>query len=265
MWPQVKEGLAWVIGNRQLRAIAACGANFNLCFNIVLATFILYAARSLHLSAIEIGAIFAVGSAGAVCGALLANRIQGSIGIGPSIVSSAVLFSTGSIAFPLAPRSFPLPVLDVGVRAPLIRRGHLQRRAGQLSPGNHPRTPAGADECCDAVDRLGCDPAWDSDRWSDRPDGRAPLRPLGRRDRCPAAFLFVLLSPVRSIQAIPDEGAESTKAEIESAFDPLGVAPMSRRRPDAGVTRRPHRVTIRGTANKPAMSGCPTLTYREEN
>ncbi len=105
MWPQVKEGLAWVIGNRQLRAIAACSANFNLCFYVALATFILYAARSLHLSAIELGAIFAVGSAGAVCGALLANRIQRSIGIGPTIVSSAVLLSTGPIAFPLAPRS----------------------------------------------------------------------------------------------------------------------------------------------------------------
>src|SRR4051794_9055608 len=93
MWPQVKEGLAWVIGNRQLRAIAACSANFNLCFYIALATFILYAARSLHLSAIEVGALFAVGSAGAVCGALLANRIQRSIGIGPTIVSSAVLLS----------------------------------------------------------------------------------------------------------------------------------------------------------------------------
>ena len=41
------------------------------------------------------------------------------------------------------------------------------------------------------------------------------------------AFLFVFLSPVRSIQAIPDEVAESAKAEIESAFDPLDVAPMS--------------------------------------
>ncbi len=114
MWPQVKEGLAWVIGDRRLRAIAACSANFNLCFNIALATFILYAARILHLSALEIGAVFAVGSAGAVCGALLANRIQGSIGIGPSIVSVRSPLSTGSIAFPLAPRSFPLPVLMVG-------------------------------------------------------------------------------------------------------------------------------------------------------
>jgi hypothetical protein len=39
------------------------------------------------------------------------------------------------------------------------------------------------------------------------------------------AFLFVLLSPVRAIQAIPDEAAESTNAEIESAF--LDLAPMS--------------------------------------
>src|SRR5205085_7183344 len=44
---------------------------------------------------------------------------------------------------------------------------------------------------------------------------------------CLPAFLFIFLSPVRSIQAIPDEGAESTKAEIESALDPLDVVPMS--------------------------------------
>jgi MFS family permease len=48
MWPQLKEGLAWVIGNRELRAIAASSANFNLCFNIVLAAFLLYAVRSLN-------------------------------------------------------------------------------------------------------------------------------------------------------------------------------------------------------------------------
>src|SRR5204863_277439 len=85
-----------------------------LALQFLIAAFILYAVRSLHLSAIELGAIFAVGSAGAVCGALLANRIQVSIGIGPTIVSSAVLLSTGSLAFPLAPRSSPIPVLMFG-------------------------------------------------------------------------------------------------------------------------------------------------------
>src|SRR6478609_10531780 len=31
MWPQVKEGLAWVVGNRNLRAIAGCTGTSNFC------------------------------------------------------------------------------------------------------------------------------------------------------------------------------------------------------------------------------------------
>jgi MFS family permease len=227
MWPQVKEGLAWVIGNRQLRAIAACGANFNLCFNIVLATFILYATRSLHLSAIEIGAIFAVGSAAAVCGALLANRIQGSIGIGPTMVSSAVLLSTGSLAFPLAPRSFPIPVLMLGYL--LLSFGVVIYTVAQVS-FRQAITPERLQGRMNAAMR------WIT--WGSIPLGTLIGGAIGQTvglhfalwvgaiGALPA-FLFVFLSPVRSIQALPDEVAESTKAEIESAFDPLDVPPMS--------------------------------------
>lgn len=227
MWPQVKEGLAWVILNRQLRAIAACGANFNLCFNITLATFILYAARSLHLSAIELGAIFAVGAAGAVCGALLANRIQRSIGIGPTIVSSAVLLSTGSIAFPLAPRSFPIPVLMLGYV--LVSFGVVIFTVAQISfrQGITPERLQG---------RMNAAMRWIV--WGAIPLGTLIGGAIGQTVGlhfalwvgaigCLPPFLFVFLSPVRSIQAIPDEVAESTKAEIEGAFDPLDVAPMS--------------------------------------
>ena len=216
-----------MIGNRQLRAIAACGANFNLCFNVVLATFILYAARSLHLSAIEIGAIFAVGSAGAVCGALLANRIQGSIGIGPTLISSAVLLSTGSLAFPLAPRSFPIPVLMFGYG--LLSLGVVIYSVAQVS-FRQAITPERLQGRMSAAMR------WIV--WGSIPLGTLiggaigqtvglhfALR-VGAIGALPA-FLFVLLSPVRSIQAIPDEVAESTKAEIESALDSLDVAPMS--------------------------------------
>lgn len=227
MWPQVKEGLAWVFGNRQLRAIAACSANFNLCFNVALATFILYAARSLHLSAIEIGAIFAVGSAGAVCAALLAKRIQGLIGIGTTIVSGAVLLSTGSIAFPLAPRSFPLPVLMVGYG--LLSFGVVIYTVAQVS-FRQAITPERLQGRMNAAMR------WIV--WGAIPLGTLIGGAIGQTVGlhfalwvgaigCLPTFLFVLLSPVRSIQAIPDEAAESTKAEIESAFDPLDVAAMS--------------------------------------
>jgi MFS family permease len=227
MWPQLKEGLAWVIGNRQLRAIAASSANFNLCFNIVLAAFLLYAVRSLHLSAIELGAIFAVGSAGAVCGALLANRIQESIGIGPTIVSSAVLLSTGSIAFPLASRSFPIPVLMFGYG--LLSVGVVIYSVAQVS-FRQAITPERLQGRMSAAMR------WIV--WGAIPLGTLIGGAIGQTVGLHFAlwvgaigalptFLFVFLSPVRSIHAIPDEVAESTKAETESALDSLDVAPMS--------------------------------------
>jgi MFS family permease len=227
MWPQLKEGLAWVIGNRQLRAIAASSANFNLCFNVVLAAFILYAVRSLHLSAIELGAIFAVGSAGAVCGALLANRIQESIGIGPTIVSSAVLLSTGSMAFPLAPRSFPIPVLMFGYG--LLSVGVVVYTVAQVS-FRQAITPERLQGRMSAAMR------WIV--WGAIPLGTLIGGAIGQTVGLHFAlwvgaigalptFLFVFLSPVRSIHAIPDDVAESTKTESESALDSLDVAPMS--------------------------------------
>ena len=227
MWPQLKEGLAWVIGNRQLRAIAASSANFNLCFNVVLAAFLLYAVRSLHLSAIALGAIFAVGSAGAVCGALLANRIQESIGIGPTIVSSAVLLSTGSIAFPLAPRSFAIPVLMFGYG--LLSVGVVIYSVAQVS-FRQAITPERLQGRMSAAMR------WIV--WGAIPLGTLIGGAIGQTVGLHFAlwvgaigalptFLFVFLSPVRSIHAIPDEVAESRKAETESALDSLDGAPMS--------------------------------------
>ncbi|MBV8066221.1 MAG: MFS transporter [Actinobacteria bacterium] len=115
MWPQVKEGLTWVLGNRNLRSIAGCTGTSNFFGQFVFAVFILYAVRVLHLSSLEVGAVFAVGSVGSIAGALLANRIQRRIGVGNAIVATSILFSAGLIAFPLAPRSFPLPALMAGM------------------------------------------------------------------------------------------------------------------------------------------------------
>src|SRR6476469_25718 len=42
MWPQVKEGLAWVVGNRNLRAIAGCTGTSNFCSGLMFSIVILY-------------------------------------------------------------------------------------------------------------------------------------------------------------------------------------------------------------------------------
>jgi MFS family permease len=111
MWPQVKEGLNWVVGHPWLRAIAACTGSSNFFSNLLFAVAILYMVRTLHLSAFEIGFVFAVGSGGAVIGALATNRFNRKLGVGPTIVATAAVFSLAGFGYPLAPRSSPLPLL----------------------------------------------------------------------------------------------------------------------------------------------------------
>jgi len=51
MWPQVKEGLQWVLGNRHLRSIAGCTGTSNFFNTMLFSIFVLYAVRVLHVRA----------------------------------------------------------------------------------------------------------------------------------------------------------------------------------------------------------------------
>jgi MFS family permease len=111
MWPQVKEGLSWVIGHRWLRWIATCTGSSNFFSSVLFAVVLLYLTRSLHMSAFEVGFVFAVGSAGSIVGALATNRLNTLLGVGPTIVLTSAFFASAGLLYPLAPRSFPLPFL----------------------------------------------------------------------------------------------------------------------------------------------------------
>jgi predicted MFS family arabinose efflux permease len=114
MWPDVKEGLRWVVGHRWLRAIAACTGTSNFFGSVLFSIALLYLTRSLHLSAVEVGIVFGVGSVGSIVGALVANRMQQRLGVGPTILIPIAVSCVALLAYPLAPRSFPLPVLIAG-------------------------------------------------------------------------------------------------------------------------------------------------------
>jgi MFS family permease len=114
MWPDVKEGLRWVVGHRWLRAIAACTGSSNFFSSVSFSIALLYLTRSLHLSAVEVGVVFGVGSVGSILGALVANRMQRTIGVGRTILITTMVASCATLSYPLAPRSFPLPVLIAG-------------------------------------------------------------------------------------------------------------------------------------------------------
>jgi MFS family permease len=111
MWPEVKEGLNWIVRNPYLRRIAVCTGSSNFFGSVGFAIFVLYALRVLHLPPWQIGLVFGASSVGAIIGALIVNRIQKAIGVGPAIIAMSVLFSTAGILVPIAPKSFPLPLV----------------------------------------------------------------------------------------------------------------------------------------------------------
>jgi MFS family permease len=114
MWPDVKEGLRWVVGHPWLRAIAICTGSSNFFAAIIFAIALLYFTRTLHLHAWQTGLVFALGSFGSILGALFVNRVQKKIGVGPTILVTSISFALGGFCYPLAPKSFPIPVLILG-------------------------------------------------------------------------------------------------------------------------------------------------------
>jgi MFS family permease len=114
MWEQIAEGLRFVLGNPLLRSIAGCTSMSNLGSGALFAVFLVYAVRTVHLSATTIGLIFAAGNVGFLVGAVLSSRIVARIGLGNTIVWSMVVSGLGGLLIPLAPKGDAVPLLIAG-------------------------------------------------------------------------------------------------------------------------------------------------------
>jgi len=114
---ELTEGVRFVLGHPWLRPLALNIALANLFSNVAWAILLLYLVRALHVSSLAIGLTLALGSCGAVAGALAVRRIQGLAGVGRTLVGTGILSALATVAYPLAPRGFPLPVLIAGLAA----------------------------------------------------------------------------------------------------------------------------------------------------
>ena len=102
-----KESLVLTFQNAYLRASAGEAASYNLFWQIILTVFILYAVRDLQLASSQIGLLFAVGSVGALCGAMLTGPVARRIGVGRAIVTTAALGDLPLLLLPLVTGSTP--------------------------------------------------------------------------------------------------------------------------------------------------------------
>jgi MFS family permease len=108
---ELTEGLRYLVGHRYWRPISITTASSNFFWQVASAIMLVYAVRSLGLSAQVIGLVLTLGSIGGLAGALIARPISARIGVGPTIVASAILFGPALMLVPLAPKSHPIPML----------------------------------------------------------------------------------------------------------------------------------------------------------
>ena len=99
---QVRDGIGIVLGNPLLRAFAACTATSNFTSGILFTLYILFGTRELGLNAAQLGVIYGIGASGALVGAVIASRVVTRYGIGAVVVGGAVLGSLEVIPVALA-------------------------------------------------------------------------------------------------------------------------------------------------------------------
>jgi MFS family permease len=99
---EVSDGLRHVFGHPVLRAIVAGGGIHNFSTTMLATVFVLYVTRTLDIAPAIYGAILAVGSVGAVLGALAANRVGSWLGVGPAIVVAQFITMIGGVFYPFA-------------------------------------------------------------------------------------------------------------------------------------------------------------------
>jgi MFS family permease len=111
---EIMEGLRFVLGNRMLRAIAACTGSSNFFSGIGGAMEVVLLARVLHLSPGLIGLVFSVGSIGGLIAAFTATPIARRLGQGPTIWIIPAITAPASLLWPITQRGWLLWATAVG-------------------------------------------------------------------------------------------------------------------------------------------------------
>ncbi|MCR4398831.1 MAG: MFS transporter [Firmicutes bacterium] len=104
---EIAEGLRLVLDDWFLRPTSAFAFLYNVFCPMMETTVVLYATRTLGMSAGSFGAVVSVGSLGWLVGSLAAVRIEGRLGTGRAILYSMLLHTVGILAIPaVVPRGF---------------------------------------------------------------------------------------------------------------------------------------------------------------
>jgi MFS family permease len=220
---ELSEGLRYVITHPYLRPQAMSTGTANFFTSLAFAIFLVFAVRELHMSAGLIGLAFGIGNTGWLLAALVTNRVQRRLGVGPTTVLGTTLTPIAGLLYAIAPASFPLPFLIGG--GVLLGLGAVMYNITQVSL-RQAITPERIQGRMNSVMRFIV--------WGTIPLGQLAGGVLGSTiglrqtifvgaAGSALAILPIVLSPIRSLREMPqpEEDVLPTIAAGEGALAPL--------------------------------------------
>jgi hypothetical protein len=105
MWQttrDLKTGMNAIFGHPYVRPIAVALLLWSVCGGFFMSLYALYCLRTLELSPELFGAIVAIGGLGSLAGAFMSRRLVRRIGLGPTMILSAVISVVCGLLIPLA-------------------------------------------------------------------------------------------------------------------------------------------------------------------
>jgi MFS family permease len=102
VWAEIREGFRVVASQPLLRALIAAAGTMNFFGRMFLAVYVLYMTRDLGLGALGVGLVLATGGIGSLAGALVAGPTTRRFGPGPMLVISQLAFGLMGLLVPLA-------------------------------------------------------------------------------------------------------------------------------------------------------------------
>ncbi len=202
---EIAEGLRYVVGNRYLRMIAGSTGTSNLGTSIAFSIFPIFVYVQLGLSPGLVGAAFSLGGLGVLVGAVAAAPLAKRFGVGPVIVGSMLLTGPSALIIVF------LPTYDLAAGAMLVASNFVMGFTAVVYNVNQVSfrqaiTPLEIQGRMNATMRFIV--------WGTMPLGSViggslasflPLRTTVLIGALVAssAFLWLLLSPVRSLRVIP--------------------------------------------------------------
>ena len=209
---EIAEGLRYVLGNRYLRMIAGSTGTSNLGSSLSFSIFPIFVWVQLGLSPALTGAAFSIGSIGVLLGAFLAAPLARRVGVGPVIVGSIFINGPALLLIAFLPSTALVAGLMLVGAQVLMGFSAVVYNVNQVS-FRQAITPLDMQGRMNATMRFIV--------WGTMPLGSVaggilasflPLRTtvLIGAAIASSAFLWVLVSPVRSLREIPKSARAGT-------------------------------------------------------